>query len=187
MAGLMERLQPVASHYLFGVISLVVTMAVLLVLGAQGQKLATDEAPRGVLSLEFAWTGDGARTIIGSWKGYEDVAVRQVLLDFIFIAGYGCFLLFLGLTAEKVARTHGLPSLAYAAHLAAWAGVIAGVFDCFENFGLLAMIQRGPTTAVALPTSLFATVKFALAVGAIAVSLTAFAFAWIPLLRTTAE
>ena len=83
-------------------------------------------------------------------------------------------LLYVGFAVERLAQARGLSSLAYGAHLAAWGGLIAGGLDCLENVGLLVMLGGHPTTPVAFLTSAFASLKFALAGAAIAVSVAAF-------------
>jgi len=53
----------------------------------------------------------------------------------------------------------------------AWAGIIAGICDVFENIGLLTMLWANPFNPVPFVTSLFATVKFFLVAWAVFVFL----------------
>jgi hypothetical protein len=176
MKGFLQQFSAAAASPAFGVVALVVTLLMMCFLARQGEQLETTEAPKRVVSLELAWTKPCAEKIIGSWnrKEVHGVAVKQVLLDYIFIAGYACLLLYTGLAAEKAAQAAGLSSLAHAAHFGAWGGLIAGGLDCLENVGLLAMLWGHPTAAVALMTSAFAFLKFVLAGVAIVVSAAAF-------------
>ena len=154
-----------AENPFFRATALILTLFMMWVLSRQGEMLQTKEAPNRVVSLELAWTGKNAQKVITSWdaKQVRPVAIKQVLLDFIFIAAYACLLFYIGLTAGKAARALDLILIARIAHLAAWGGLLAGLFDCLENFGLLIMLWGRPTNLVAAVTSVFAVLKFALA------------------------
>src|SRR4051812_34373123 len=104
----------------FRLIALIVTFAMMYILSVQGGPLRNQLAPHGVLSLEFAWTGKNAESIVGSWKSarVKRAAYRQVLLDFIFIAGYTALLIAVALSAQRGANAAGLTSLAWIGGLA---------------------------------------------------------------------
>jgi len=171
MARLLRYFQSMASKPIFGATALIVTVVLMVILGCQGQELATSHAPSRIVSLELAWSQAAAEQIIESWAPEQlQTAINQVLVDFIFIAGYSCLLLHMGLASGRRAQARGLSALAPVAQAAGWGGFGAGMFDCLENFGLLAMLWSRPTELLALSTSVFATVKFALAINAIFVS-----------------
>src|SRR5262249_5349876 len=156
MGNLMEGLRSVAATLPFGLVAFIVTVAAGELLRRQGGRLATPGAPSGILSLELAWRRRAAEKIIKSWKPDKlAIAKQQVLIDFVFIAGYACFLLFVGLAVAERAQAHGLGALAPMAQWAGCGGFAAGLLDCLENFGLLAMLRRGPTDWLALSTSAF--------------------------------
>jgi len=154
--------------------ALIIAITMSWYLSRQGAPLRTPDAPRGVVSLELAWTQACATKVVNAWSAMKDTAVHQVLADFIFIAGYSVLLLCVGLAAERAAMAAGLFKLASVAHLAAWGGLLAGAFDCLENVGLLAMLNGHISGAVAFATSLCASVKFILGGITIAVVLVAF-------------
>lgn len=165
-----------ASTPVFRVIALIVTLAMMYILAVQGGQLRNQHAPHGVLSLEFAWTGTNAQEVVDSWKSprVKRAAYRQVALDFIFIPAYAALLLAIALSAKRAANAAGLTSLAWTAGLAACGAVAAGIFDCLENIGLLAMIAGCINTPAAFLTALFASAKFALIVATMAVALLTF-------------
>ncbi|MEJ0076610.1 MAG: hypothetical protein WDO17_14380 [Alphaproteobacteria bacterium] len=160
----------------FRLIALIVTFAMMCILSGQGAPLRNHHAPSGVVSLELAGTGKKAHEVVDSWKSppLRRTAYWQVLLDFIFIAGYTALLIAVALSAQRAANAAGLTFLAWAGGLAAYGGLLAGIFDCLENIGLLAMLAGCINTPVAFLTSLFATVKFALAGVVVAIGLLTF-------------
>jgi hypothetical protein len=173
---MLDALFAKASTPVFRVIALIVTLAMGYILSVQGAQLQNQHAPRGVVSLEFAATGQNAREIVDSWKSprLKRAAYRQVALDFIFIPAYVALLIAIALSAKRAANAASLTSLAWAAGLAACGALAAGVFDCLENIGLLAMIAGCISTPVAFLTALFATAKFAFAITVMATALLTF-------------
>ena len=171
IAGLLDRVRHLATKNGFGAIALIVTVGMGAYLRYQGHDLRTTEAPSGIVSLELACAASKAADIIRSWAGDKhQIAVDQVLFDFIFILGYACFGLYLGFKAADRARGRGVMRLARAAAAAGIGALAAGVLDCLENIGLLLMLGGHVSPATAFFTSLFATTKFALlAVAAIVV------------------
>jgi hypothetical protein len=157
-----------ASNRFFGGIALITTVALMTLLSIHGQDLKTDDAPSRIVSLELAWSKVAAEKVIKSWsEDQHQTAVAQVLVDFIFIAAYACLLLYMGMASATWAQARGLSAIAPVAIAAGLGGVAAGVFDCLENFGLLAMLWGKPTGVLAVLTSLFATLKFVLGTNAI--------------------
>jgi hypothetical protein len=175
MAGVLQSLQPSASNPFFGAVALIVTVAMMIVLSKHGGDLKTNDAPLRIVSLELAWSEATAETIIKSWSPEQrQSAASQVLLDFIFIAAYACLLLYMGMAAGTWAQMHGLAAIAPLAIAAGLGGLAAGIFDCLENLGLLAMLWGRPAGVLAFVTSLFATLKFILGANAILVSANVF-------------
>lgn len=160
----------------FRVIALIITLVMGYVLSIQGARLQNQHAPHGVVSLELAWTAKNANEVVDSWKSarLKRTAYRQVLLDFIFIAGYAALLIAIAVSAQRAADAAGLACLAWTAGLAAYGGLAAGVLDCFENIGLLAMLAGCISTPVAFITSIFASAKFVLASAVMAIALLTF-------------
>jgi hypothetical protein len=160
----------------FRLIALIVTFAMMYILSVQGAPLRNQHAPHKVLCLEFAWTGKTAHEVVDSWKSasLKRTAYWQVLLDFIFIAGYTALLIAVALSAQRAANAAGLTFLAWAGGLAAYGGLAAGIFDCLENIGLLAMLAGCINTPVAFITSVFASTKFVLAIAVLAIGLLTF-------------
>lgn len=173
---MLDALFAKASTPVFRVIALIVTLAMMYILSVQGAQLRNQHAPHGVLSLEFAWTGTNAQEIVDSWKSprVKRAAYRQVALDFIFIPAYVALLIAIALSSKRAANAAGLTSLAWIAGLSACGALAAGIFDCLENIGLLAMIAGCVNSPVALLTALFAGAKFALAIAVMAVGLLTF-------------
>jgi hypothetical protein len=154
--------------------SLIVTVAMMLFMSRQGDGLKNDYAPYRIMSLELAWTKACADKIVHSWDTMKDVAIRQVHLDFVFIAGYALLLFYMAFAAERAAVAAGYTALAYAAHLAAFGGLVAGALDCLENAGLLLMLSGPINGAIAFATSLFATLKFVLIAATFGVAIATF-------------
>jgi len=149
----------------FRLIALIVTLAMGYTLSIQGAQLRNQHASRGVVSLELAWTAENAREVVDSWKAdrLKRAAYRQVLLDFIFIAGYTALLIAIARSCERATNAAGSTFLAWIAGSATYGALAAGIFDCFENIGLLAMLAGCINTPVAFITAMFASAKFILA------------------------
>lgn len=72
------------------------------VLMRQGQRLSTAAAPRGILSLQLAWSAPRAGQILASWQGdAKGLANRQLALDYVYLLVYPWFL---GLSCVMLAR-----------------------------------------------------------------------------------
>jgi len=146
---------------------LAVLFVITLVIGnrlrVQGKPLRTDAAPNGMLSLQFAWTGDRARRIIASWKQVLDVARRQIRLDFGFLLVYP---LFLALACAVVA---GSPQNRWAGggEFLSWAVLLALPLDAIENSISLRMLGHGPSPARSRAASFAAIVKWLLVVATV--------------------
>src|ERR1043165_6231129 len=120
-------------------------LATGLALYFQGASLETPQAPQRVVSLELATNAATAQGVIGSWerKGVKHIAVWQILLDFVFIAGYTAVLVGIALSTERAATAAGIHWLAQASHYAAYVAFVPGLLDCIENAGMLIMLNSG--------------------------------------------
>ncbi len=163
----MSGLRRIATSSIFGLIVLPVAAAMGVFLKCQG----ADLLPQGIIGLELAFTEGDATRIVGAWSGAKhDVAVKQVLFDYIFIVGYAGSLVFICLNAADHARRRGHAGLAQAAECAALGALAAGVLDCIENAGLLLTLAQPISGAIVLITSLAASVKFALLICAVIIA-----------------
>jgi hypothetical protein len=139
-------------------------IAYSLALGAQGAPLRTAQAKRGIVSYELAWTAAGADTIIGSWRGREPVARRQLALDFGFLLLYPLpFALGAAMLAD---RSRGRSASVGAA--ISWVVLAAAPLDAAENLALLHMLDDGATDAAARIAALCASAKFVVLLAAAA-------------------
>jgi len=142
--------------------------------------LATDAAPKGILSLATGnYRTDTA--IVASWQSDVpvlpadnfcevktvpqkrlEVAKSDVQWDYLFILFYtALFVVVLAtLQAERVAKQVG--SSTGFSHLLIVAAAVAGGCDCIENVGLLSLIAGHGTAAVALLTRVMAFTKMAI-------------------------
>src|ERR1043165_2407226 len=127
-------------------VAVFVMLATGLALYIQGARLKTGpETSRAVVSLEVAKTAAVASAVIRSWERerVKHIAVWQILLDFIFIAGYTAVLVAISLSAERAAAAAGIGWLAQASHYAAYVAFVPGILDCIENAGMLIMLNSG--------------------------------------------
>jgi hypothetical protein len=140
------------------------TLALATVLSIRGKSLQTPDAPRGVLSLELAWSQAGADAVLGSWsESLRDEARTQIRLDFLFLVVYP---LALSLSCAWLAESP-LDSMAPAGVFIAWAVLLAGPLDLIENVTMLRMISAGATTALARLAAWCAGLKFTLVFAAL--------------------
>lgn len=138
-------------------LSLLATVALLLILVVVNQPLRTGSAPQGIVSFQMAATADQSMAIIRSWR--EDGmlwANVSLWLDFLFVPAYLATLILLtnhltrdrpGVREQKVAR---------------WVKalfVTAGFGDLAENVLLLNNMDP-PTDMVSLSATVCALVKF---------------------------
>lgn len=168
-------------NFFIGLASLCVLIPLLL---QDQRKLTTEEAPQGILSLEFSFTPSEAGAIRESWKKhcYQDGKIKpapcspagtslselaryDIFLDYFFIAAYCFFLLILlsrvnDLTIYSIFLSPDLPPRPLKKNVARMMGLVllAGLSDAIENLFMylyLADMQVHP-----LLFSLFATLKF---------------------------
>lgn len=132
------------------------TLAYAAALKRQGKPL--DDTGASILDYEFAWTEARARTILTAWTGLEDVARRQIRLDFGFLLVYP---LLLSLVCAMLAASPG-NSMAPLGVFLAWAVLACAPLDAVENLALLRMLDLGASGAMARLAALCAGLKFTL-------------------------
>lgn len=134
-------------------------LALSLALAAIGQPLRTEEAPLGILSYEFARSGEHAARILGSWSPTaREHAMLSLGLDYLYLVVYPAWF---SLACVLIGRRHP----AWARRLGgfvAWAVLAAGVFDAVENYALVQMLTLGPSDGWARMARSCAGPKFAL-------------------------
>src|ERR1051325_2904992 len=172
MKGAASRLETFCARRGFGIVVLVLTLALMLVLGYRAQELKNAVAPQGIASLEVAGSAAEAASILASWKDPASAA-QQVYWDFAFILLYSLSLFHIGLWARQRSAVNNLLLLAAAARAAAWSGVLAGLLDIGENIGLLRDLAVHATDGLAAWTSFCATTKFTLIATSLVVSISA--------------
>ena len=139
---------------------LAVTSLLLAVLQRQGAKLVNAEAPYGIVSLELAGDAEKTRAIASSWEaeGKTDTAIRNIRLDFLLIPFYSIlFYMACGSIATYKSSRHE--------RIGTWiafACLLAGIFDVFENLAMTAALRGRIGAAGATATSLLATAKFSI-------------------------
>jgi hypothetical protein len=63
---------------------LIATLCVWLILSCQDAALPPTSAPNSTLSLQFAWSSEGAKAIIDSWTAQQKkIASYQLYIDFL--------------------------------------------------------------------------------------------------------
>jgi hypothetical protein len=160
MAGLSKRMRQIGASWTFGAVAAIATIVLATILHITADCAGISVAN---LPLQQAWTAAQASSIVAGWHGCQSEAINQVLLDYLFIPAYVGLLVFFGLRSRRTAERRGIPVLACVASLSARGALVAGLFDCLENIGLIAMIAwEEPPPIVPFLTSLFSSVKFLL-------------------------
>jgi hypothetical protein len=137
-----------------------ITLVFFLILRFQGGSLKQSYAPIGIVSMEFAYTGEKAATVAEGWKadGLKHKANQNVLIDFLFIPCYA--LLFYTLAGSISVRLNN--KAATLGVLLAFFSLIAGALDVLENILMLASINLFYSDLTAMATAAFAALKFLL-------------------------
>lgn len=140
------------------ILLLITTILLAWKIALQGKPLATDAAPSGILSYEFAWSAQSARNILASWEQLRDVARTQLILDFAFLILYP---LLFSLACGMLANSPNNARAVVGAYLS-WAILLAGPLDIFENLALLRMLDAGANQFLAQVAGWCAGLKFTL-------------------------
>lgn len=130
----------------------------MILLPSQGRPLVTEEAPSGVLSLEFAFTAAKTRNILESWKPHLlPVFAINTFLDFFYIFFYG---LFLRSAAIRLSRNSIHAFIKKTGKVLATLVGFAMAFDVIENVGMLMSAYYSVYQLVTIITGLLASFKF---------------------------
>ena len=135
-----------------------------------GKPLKTSAAPRGILSFQLAKTKSRAQAMVASWN---PAARRRALLslkwDYLYILIYvPCLSLSCHIVGTRLNQGGLGNSLA--------AGVlVAGLFDCLENWALLRVLAVGASDSLAKTGWIAASLKFTLVIIAVLFCVVGFA------------
>jgi hypothetical protein len=160
-------LSPAAQRRAFAVVA-PLTVAVMVALDAIGRPLATEAAPLGIVSFEFAGNLEDAARMLASWGEAGRVRAGLSLgLDYLFLVLYASAI---GLGCKEVARRLAPPgTLAHRAGTGlAWGQVTAAGLDAVENVALIRLLM-GSQTALWPPLAWWcAAFKFAFVIAGLA-------------------
>jgi len=148
-------------RYALGILA-VLTISVSFSLSSNSAVLATEAAPRGIISYEFAYTATAAEQMLLSWSPMaRQRAMLSLGLDYLFLVLYPAFI---SLACARVALRlrERSPGAARLGVLLAWLVLAAGVLDAVENYALIQMLLTGPSDLWAQLAWWCATPKFAL-------------------------
>ena len=136
------------------------TVAIMLLLRIMGAPLETPDTPLGIVSLELANDSAAIQKTLGVWSAVRVTAAAKtnILADFIFIPFYA--LLFYTLCGNIAVRSGGLTARSGTA--IAFACLIAGLLDVFENLLMLSSLNGWFNTLTAIMTASLAWTKFGL-------------------------
>jgi len=136
-----------------------VVMAFLVVLG---DPLMTEQAPRGIVSFEFAGDAATAHAMMESWGERGRLyAALSLGLDFLFLLLYAAAI---ALACVRVASRLAAPGTwaERAGWILAWAQPVAAGLDAVENVALIQLLLGSSTPLWAPLAWICAAVKFAL-------------------------
>ena len=133
-----------------------------------GATLKTPATPKGIIDLEFAYTGAKASAIINSWSStgaINNVRVAKIntWLDFIFLFFYS-FLLY---NACKLLAGNFSGFIFSMGQIIAKGALAAGICDVLENAGMLLILQGHISDAFTMLTFIFSIIKWILAFAAV--------------------
>lgn len=144
------------------------TGAAVLMLAIQlvGADLATEAAPLGLVSLQFAADPTDAAAIVASWSGaLRTAALRAHALDLLLPLAYGTATVAAG-TALATGRAAGT-AWARTARRAGLAGGAAAVLDQVENAAMAVALLAAPGVATGAVTVVAAAGKWTLLAGSV--------------------
>ena len=142
--------------FLLLTVFLVGTSAALMSIGAA---LISEAAPWGVVSFELSGDAAFAARILASWSpAAREHAMLSLGLDYLYLVVYP---LWFALAATRLARRQ-IGLFAKLGALVAGGSLLSGVFDAFENYGLVRMLTSGPTETWARVATACAAAKFSL-------------------------
>ena len=113
-----------------------------------------------IVNFEFLWTYDKYQLVLDSWSNTViKAAITNTWLDFGWLIGYGGLIFTLNLKLSNKIQNNFKKLVMFASV----AGVIAVVFDIFENIILLNLLYQTDVVFNSLPliVSIIASIKFA--------------------------
>lgn len=130
--------------------------------------LTTKQAPKGIVSLQLAWTKERARKVISSWRTHrlDRAANRSLLVDGPFIIFYSVALGLTAVLAGRAAEVSNLLSGDRADTIGsalAIAALVAGLCDFIENGGLALQLHGRLGQPIPGTTSSISALKWLLA------------------------
>ena len=150
-----------AQLYALGILA-VLTVGVSFSLSSNSAVLATEAAPRGIISYEFAYTAAAAERMLLSWSPVaKQRAMLSLGLDYLFLVLYPAFI---SRACARVALRlrERSPGAARLGVRLSWLVLAAGVLDAVENYALIEMLVTGPSDLWAQLAWWCATPKFIL-------------------------
>lgn len=118
-----------------------------------------NESAYNIVHFEFMWNYETYQMIMNSWSDNEiSAAITNTFYDFGWLVGYGGLVfIFNYLLAQKF-----LKKTKMLLYFAAYSGVVASIFDAFENIILLNLLKETQLVFGALPfmVSIIALIKF---------------------------
>lgn len=114
------------------------TLVVWIILILLDAPLRNDAAPLGIVSLELAGSGEGARSIIESWNKQQQVMAGASLgLDYLFLVLYPLAISQACRCLATARQTGASPSRSSRLLVVARLQLLAGPLDAIENAALL--------------------------------------------------
>lgn len=132
-------------------------------------QLLRAKVPDGIFALEFAWSGERARTILAAWQGLEAVVRVQTHWDYAFLL---CYPAGLSLACAMLTDAPANP-VAMIGAFVAWATLTAAPLDAVENWAMLQMVASGASQPLARLATWCAGLKFTMLLAAVGYLLTA--------------
>jgi hypothetical protein len=140
-------------------------VAFMVYLDRQGVPLrAFAETPHGILDFELARNAARAGEILNAWQSLRLTVLTQLQVDFGFLVAYP---LFLSLACAMLSESPHARWPAVALFLS-WAVLLACPLDATENLALLHMVKHGASDGAARLASTVSTVKWIIALAAVA-------------------
>ena len=120
--------------------SLVASLALMVLLNLVGAPLITAPAPQGIISYEFAGSLTQARAILDSWGPSAQLhAAFSLGLDYVFMLAYSAAIGLGCLWAADILRMRSWPLVTVGLPLA-WGQWLAVALDAIENVALTALL-----------------------------------------------
>jgi len=144
------------------------TLLMVVLMAKTGATLKTPATPKGIINLEFAYTGAKASAIINSWANtgaINNVSVAKIntWLDFIFLVFYSLLLY----NACKLLAGNFSGFIFSMGQIIAKGALAAGICDVLENAGMLLILHGYISDVFTMLTFIFSIIKWILAFTAV--------------------